>query len=312
MKIVIIGAGAMGCRFGLALKSAGADVILFDVWQEHVDAINKGLKVIRNGKEELVNIPATSDIKSVGAVDLVMIFTKAMHTESALKTSLEIMGADTPVVTLQNGLGSLSIIERYVGKERTIAGITNYQSDLVGPGIISFGEDRPVFYAKLKALDVKSASAASELCELLRSAGMNCEISDDILKQIWEKLAFNNAMNMITALIKQRDGVVCKSQFGFELSAQIAREVTAVGVAEGVNIDYDSVVATFGNIKESTHIPSMLQDVVLQRPTEVDAICGAVIEKAGTYGIETPTLKAMYSLIKMLEDNYETQVTQLN
>jgi len=313
MKIAIIGSGAMGCRFGLALKESGAQVVLCDVWQEHVDALNlNGLKVVRQGYEEFVKLPAVTDIKSIGSVDAVMIFTKAMHTEEAMKQAMEVMGPDTPAATLQNGLGSLNVIERYAGIERTIAGITNYQSDLLGPGAIAIGEDNPMFYVRLKALNEKSEAVSKELCALMKAAGMNCEISDDIMKQIWEKLAFNNAMNMITALVRQRDGYVCRSEFGFELSADIAREVCDVALAEGVNADYASVIGTFEKVKSSMHMPSMLQDALLLRQTEVDAICGAVIEKAAAHGIGTPILKTMYRLIKVLEENYETQVTQLH
>lgn len=313
MKIAIIGAGAMGCRFGAALTEAGATVTLCDVWQEHVDAINKtGLQITRQGVSSYVKIPATTDARSIGSVDVVFIFTKAIHTESALEQALQIMSDTTPIVTLQNGLGSISVIERYVGARRIIAGITNYQSDLAAPGSIDLGADKSGFYAKFKALDRACESAAHELCRLFKSAGMNCEISDDIMKEIWEKLAFNNAMNLITALTKQRDGVLCQSPYGFELSELIAREVCTVAAAEGVRADYDSVIRVFERVRESSvHITSMLQDVLQSKPTEVDAICGAVIEKAAKHGIDTPYLRAVFNMVKVLEANYDNQVLHL-
>jgi len=313
MKIAVIGAGAMGCRFGLALMDAGAEVVLCDVWQEHIDAINKnGLRVLRQDVSSYVKIPATTDIKSIGTVDVVLIFTKAIHTEAAMKQALEIMSSTTPIVTLQNGLGSISVIEHYVGTERIIAGITNYQSDLLEPGAIDLGADKPGFYTKFKALGSACEGISRELYRLLKSAGMNCEISDDIMKEIWEKLAFNNAMNLITSLTKQRDGYVCKSPYGFELSELIAREVCDVALAEGVNVDYNSVVRVFERVRESSvHITSMLQDVLQTKPTEVDAICGAVIEKAAKHGINTPHLKTVFNLIKVVEANYEHQVLHL-
>jgi len=313
MKIAIIGAGAMGCRFGAALVESGAEVILCDVWKEHVDAINRGgLRILSKGVSRYVKIPATADIKSIGKADIVIIFTKAIHTEAAMKQALEIMDSETPVVTLQNGLGSISVIEKYVGTERIIAGITNYQSDLLEPGAIDLGADKPGFYTKFKALGSACENTSQKLYDLFKSAGMNCEISDDIMKEIWEKLAFNNAMNLITALTKQRDGYVCKSPYGFNLSKLIAKEVCDVAAAEGVNADYDSVIGVFERVRDSSvHITSMLQDVLQTKPTEVDAICGAVIEKAAKHGIDTPHLKTVYSLIKVLEENYEHQVLHL-
>jgi len=311
MKIAVIGAGAMGCLFGLALKEAGAEVVLCDVWREHVDAINKnGLHAVRQGVSEYIKIPAVTDIKAVGTPDVVIIFTKSIHTESAVKEAFEIMGPETPVATFQNGLGNIAVIERYVGTGRIIAGITNWPSELFEPGAIRV---EGTGFIKLGLAAVTGAEVSRELCRLLKT--VNCEISDDIMKEIWEKLAFNNAMNLITSLTKQRDGDMSGSPYGFELCTLVAREVCDVAEAEGVNADYNSVLRTIERVADPlgpiNHITSMLQDVLRMKPTEVDAICGAVIQKAAKHGINTPHLKTLFNMVKVVEENYKTQVLRL-
>ena len=301
----------MGCRFGVALAQSGAQVVLYDVWQEHVDAINKyGLKVQKLDSTQFVKIPATTDIAAIGPVDAIIIFTKSMHTEGAIIKAQEIMGADTPVITFQNGLGNIGILERYVGRERVVAGITNYPTDLLDPGAI---RTDGTGYTKLMALGKAGAIVCAEVAALLKADGMNCEISDDIMKEIWEKLAFNNAMNAITALTRQRVGHMGGSPYGFELCSLIAREVCDVAKAEGVFADYDSVIATFRKVldpnESGNHLTSMLQDVLKKKQTEIDSICGAVMEKAAEHDIKTPHLKTIYNLIKVIDENYATQVT---
>ena len=310
MKIAIIGSGAMGCRFGVALASSGAEVVLYDVWKEHVDAINEnGLKVENLGTTAFVKIPATTDIASIGFVDAIIIFTKSMHTEAAITAAQEIMRPYTPVITFQNGLGNIGVLESFVGRERVVAGITNYPTDLLEPGAVRVDGTG---YTKLMALGTPGVAASAEVCRLLKANGMNCEISDDIMKEIWEKLAFNNAMNAITALTRQRVGHMGGSPYGFELCCLIAREVCDVAAAEGVKADYETVVTTFKKVldpnESGNHLTSMLQDVLKKKQTEIDSISGAVQEKAALHGIATPHLKTLYNLIKVIDENYETMV----
>ena len=311
MRIAIIGSGAMGCRFGVALAQSGAQVVLCDVWEEHVDSINRhGLKVQNLGSTQYIKIPATTDITSIGTVDAIVIFTKSMHTESAIIKAQEIMSPNTPVFTFQNGLGNISILERHVGRNRVVAGITNYPTDLLEPGAVCVDGTG---YTKLMALGENGTAACEEVCALLKASGMNCEISGDIMKELWEKLAFNNAMNAITALTRQRVGHMGGSPWGFELCCLIAREVCNVAAAEGVDADYASVVATFKKVldpnESGNHLTSMLQDVLKKKQTEIDSICGAVIEKAALHGISTPHLKTILNLIHVIDENYDTQVT---
>ena len=132
------------------------------------------------------------------------------------------------------------------------------------------------------------------------------------MKEIWEKVAFNCAMNTITSLTGQRVREMGGSPYGFELCKLIAEEVYKVSVAEGVAIDLEHVIATFQKVldpsKSGGHITSMLQDVLAKRQTEVDSICGKVVQRGEAAGIATPHLKTVYNLIKILQENYATRL----
>ena len=138
MKTVFLGSGAMGCLYGGLLAEGGFDVTLVDVWKEHMDAVNeRGLSIEAAGKERIIkNIRGTTDPAEAGKADLIVVFVKSTATSEAMKGAMSLVGPDTTVLTLQNGLGNLEKLVRVAGKERVIAGITGHGSTLLGPGKI--------------------------------------------------------------------------------------------------------------------------------------------------------------------------------
>lgn len=135
MRVAVVGAGAMGCLYGGHLAEAGVDVTLVDIWREHVDAINaKGLHITGVSGNRAVHVPATTDPETVGEVDLMLLFVKSYDTAQAVRDSSPLIGGDTCVLTLQNGLGNLEAITEAVGAGRVLGGTTSHGSTLVGPG----------------------------------------------------------------------------------------------------------------------------------------------------------------------------------
>ena len=126
----------MGCRFGVAFAEAGAQVWLYDVWQEHVNQMNANGLVVEDGVggERTLEVNAVSDISRMPVSDVVVIFTKSMYTMDAITKAVPIIGRDTAVLTLQNGLGNIEAIREATGNNPVIAGVTNYASDLLKPG----------------------------------------------------------------------------------------------------------------------------------------------------------------------------------
>ena len=143
----------MGCRFGVAFAEAGAQVWLYDVWQEHVNQMNANGLVVEDGVggERTLEVNAVSDISRMPVSDVVVIFTKSMYTMDAITKAVPIIGRDTAVLTLQNGLGNIEAIREATGNNPVIAGVTNYASDLLKPGRV---ELKGSGVTKMMALDL--------------------------------------------------------------------------------------------------------------------------------------------------------------
>ena len=314
MKILIVGSGAMGCRFGVHFLDGGADVVLYDVWQEHVDAINRdGLKITEKGEVRTVRIPAVTKIQDVGKVDGIVLLTKSSQTESALKESLPAMGDKTVVMSVQNGIGNFDIIEEMIGKDRMIIGCTLTATTLTCPGEIRIDS---AAHSDIQALGKIAIESFDEICGILERGGMDVGISENVLKEIWQKLSFNAAMNPITGITRLVVGRT--GQTGVDLASLISEEVCQVAEAEGIPIDRSFALNTFhfaalpGPRQDMTHLTSMLQDVVKERKTEAESICGAVIRRAKKHGIPIPHLETVYSLVQIIESNYPYQLSPQN
>ncbi|MDO4548764.1 MAG: 2-dehydropantoate 2-reductase [Clostridia bacterium] len=304
MKAVVIGAGAMGCRFGAALHRAGVEVWLYDVAKPHVDAINRdGLRIRAGGEVTALSIPATTDISKVPKVDLAILFTKSIYAKSALEAARDILEDGAAVLTLQNGLGNIETIEQFTPRENIIAGITNYATDLIGPGEIALTGDG---IARIMPLSAKREVFAGELARLFTLGGCNTTLSADVMVDIWEKVAFNAAFNALTCITQLPVGGVGATEYGRSLALEIASEVVAVANAEGVNADEERVHKTILGVigPHADHKPSMLQDRIAHRRTEVDSICGIVVEKARLHSMRADCVNTVYRLIKVVENSY--------
>jgi 2-dehydropantoate 2-reductase len=310
MKTAVIGAGAMGCLYGSSLKKSGAEVWLYDVWQEHIDKINRDGLIISDGKySKKININATTNIEEISNADLIIIFTKSMHTENAILKALKIMNTNTVVLTLQNGLGNIEIISKYINKENIIAGITTYASDLKGPGEI---EAKGSGITKIMPLGTASREVAEVLFKLLNESGINTEISNDVMIDIWEKVAFNAALNTLTALTFLTVGQLGETPEGFELAKTISSEVVKVANAKGIKANekkvHQIIEDVFDPEMSGDHKPSMLQDRLFKRKTEIESICGQVLLEAEKYNIKVDHIETVYKLIKTIEKNYDNQL----
>ncbi|MFZ7131121.1 MAG: ketopantoate reductase family protein [Eubacteriales bacterium] len=310
MKIAIIGAGAMGCRFGGALSTAGADVWFYDIWQEHISKINKeGLIIHTDDGIHRVLVKATSNIMSIGKPDVIFIFTKSMHTENAMMETSKIMNSDTIVVTLQNGLGNIETIKRYVDTNNIIAGVTNYASDLISPGEI---EAKGLGITKMMQLGGGTHNRTEVIAGLLNEGGIHTQLSCNVMIDIWEKIAFNAALNILTSLTFLTVGGLGSVEEGVDMARKISSEVISVANAEGINTDAKKVHQTIESVfkpeMSGDHKTSMLQDRMMKKKTEIEAIAGQVIKLAKDREISIPNLESVYQLVKIIEQSYDIQL----
>ena len=137
LKVAVLGAGAMGCLFGGLLAEKGLDVILIDVWKEHVDAINNnGLKMDGHGGDRFIKVKATTDTSNLEKVDVIIVMCKATALTPALNSIKNIVGEKTVLMSFQNGIGHEAIMQEIIGKEKVLGGTTTQAANILGPGHI--------------------------------------------------------------------------------------------------------------------------------------------------------------------------------
>ncbi|HCX61729.1 MAG TPA: 2-dehydropantoate 2-reductase [Clostridiales bacterium] len=308
MKTLILGAGAMGCLYGGLLKERGNDVILVDVSKPQVDEINKnGLALETAEGKRNIKIKAKFSQEVNEQPDLIILFTKTIHSKSALSSLKAIIGPETMVLSLQNGLGNDEVIKEFVRTDRIIIGTTNFPSDLLKPGNVrSLGKGA----TKIMSCNGEVTEKLKQVEVMLSDAGFNCIITEDVFVSIWEKVAFNAACNALTAASRLKLGDVGKTDEGKELARSIAKEVVSVANAKNIHANAENVIKLIelDFVEHAEHMPSMMQDVLGNRTTEIDFINGAVVREAEKLGISVPVTNVLYKLVSMIQKNYENLI----
>jgi 2-dehydropantoate 2-reductase len=304
MKVAVVGAGAMGSLFGGLLAEAGAEVCLLDIWVEHVEAVNKkGLRIESSGESRSLKVQATTDPRSIGRADLIIIFVKSTHTRVAAETAKQMAGPDTFVLTLQNGMGNADIIADIIDPGMVLAGTTSHGATMLGPGEIRHAGSGPTVIGMWSGGKV---DRARHIVDLFNSAGIETKTVDDVRFLLWNKLLINVGINAITALTGIKNGQILDLAITRTLSRAAVEEAMAIARAQGIEIPDDMVDQVFQVAKATDqNRSSMGQDVDHKRQTEIEAINGVVIREGRRLGIETPVNQTLTALIETLEAHYQ-------
>ncbi|MFZ4451194.1 ketopantoate reductase family protein [Salibacterium aidingense] len=303
MKIAVLGAGSLGSRFGAALFERGNDVVLVDPWAEHIDAIRKnGLEVIDDRERYTCQIPAFLPKECTGDFDLLLVLSKAMQTSGLLKKCRHLIHPEVKILTLQNGLGNIEIMEQFVSREQLYAGVTTYASRLIKPGII---EAIGTGYIELMQVDGRK-EGGEEIAEIWKHAGMNIEVVDDVLQSIWYKAAFNCILNPLCTIMGTSVAAVGSYSKMETMINEMIEEIIKVGEAEGVKLKKScikqKIQEVFDPAVSGNHHSSMALDIQKGRKTEIEFLNGAIVKKANTHSISVPNNKLLYHFICMLEE----------
>jgi 2-dehydropantoate 2-reductase len=301
MRVLILGAGAMGCLYGAAFHRAGCAVVFVDVNQPHIDAINAhGLELETRAGIEHLPIPARLPDAVTEPVDLVVVFTKTFHTDAALGGIATAIGPGTWLLSLQNGLGNDRRLAARAAPERIMVGSSSLPSDLVGPGRVrSHGEGGSKLYPAFGG----DPAFAGEICGLLTAGGLPAELEPDIHGAIWSKAIFNATMNPLCALTRRTPGFLGAHEESRALIRELVEEGVRVANASGVAISAQPIhdLTLVSVTDHADHEASMLQDVKARRRTEVDAINGAIVEAAHAAGLAAPLTETLWRLVKLEE-----------
>ncbi|MET3464699.1 ketopantoate reductase family protein [Variovorax atrisoli] len=309
MKIYFLGAGALGCAIGGTLAAAGSDVTLIDPYQAHVDAINRdGLRMKVGDSERVVRVRAALDAAKLEAPDLLIVLVKSFHTRAAIEGARNIVGPDTAVMSLQNGMGHEEILSEVVGAGHVLAGKTYVGGVMLAAGHVIAGTQgkRTV----IGEIDGRISERAGAIAAEFERAELPCEVSGNILGAMWDKLLINVATGALSGITGQVYG---------SLYAVPEIEATAIAaVAEAMT------VAEAGGVKLSIKAPrdawvmaaeglpyefktSMLQSLEKGSITEIDFINGAVVRIGRKYDIPTPVNQTLVAAIKGIERRMEAK-----
>ena len=302
MRIAVLGAGAMGSVYGARLADGGAEVTLLDVNQSHLDAIARdGLEVALDEGTKIHRLAAVRPEDFRGPVDVVLVFTKIFHTAAALDAVAgQLDGA--VLLSLQNGIGNAERLAVHVPVERTLVGMTMTPAEFLGPGrVASHGPAKTAFYSA----DGQNRPVLHEICTAMQAGGIDATADPEIEAAIWEKAAFNCTMNALCALSDGTPGSIGESVAGRGLAGRVAAEAVAVANATGVAASLERVEALIQHAcaHHLHHEPSMLQDRKAGRPTEVDALNGAVARIGEEKGVPVPVNRTLADLIRLMEDS---------
>jgi 2-dehydropantoate 2-reductase len=299
MKIAVVGAGAMGSIFGARFASGGHDVVLVDVAQPLVDAINDaGVTVVRGEESTNTRVPATTEPSEVGPVDAVVFCVKCYHTASATELARPLVGPETIVASLQNGWGNGDVLASAFPPEQVVVGVTYNSGLVVEPGKVVHPADQPTLVGAFA--DNGNDDRPARLAEALQSSGLEASVASPVRPEIWKKLILNAATLPTAALTGMNAGALTASEPMHELVSETAREATAVAQALGYDIDPEERVEYIHALLERAGPTrgSMLQDFEAGRRTEIDVINGAVVSAADEHGVEVPLNRSFVALVK--------------
>ena len=314
MNIAILGAGAMGSLFGGLLAEAGASVTLLDINQQHLDAIRRDGLLLETGHRTrtITTLAACRPEQATQVPDLLLLFTKTHHIAAALGSARHLLGPETWVLTLQNGLGNVEAISAFVPRERILVGVTTMPADFLGPAHVASHGDG------LIRMGHASASAQSDhpghrpfndccrLCQvvdLFHHAGLRATADPNVWAAVWEKAAFNAAFNALCAVTGCNVEQIALVPSGPEMALAVVAEAIAVARAAGIPADLEHTQAmVLRSLKtHAGHQPSMLQDILAHRRTEIDSINGAIVRAAHERNIPVPYTEMLWTLVSLID-----------
>ncbi len=297
MKIVVIGAGAMGSSYGGLLASSGQSLSLVDTWTEHVQSIQRhGLKLTGARGDHRIEVAAMTQCPDEAWADLAIIFVDSNATEAAARTAADVLRPDGWAVTFQNGIGNVEKLQAALGTERVAGGSSMCSAAMRAPGHAELTHIGPTAIGEP---DGRPSPRTAALSGLLEAAGLPAQVDEDIMAKIWGKFVLNACVNAICATTGLRLGEMARLPELDAFQDRIIDEALAVTEAKRIRLPDPDIRATIKrHCWTKFSKPSMLQHVEAGRKTEVDAINGALLREARALGVAAPYNEALTALLK--------------
>ena len=302
MKIAILGAGAMGMLFG-AYLSRENEVLLLDKDSKRVDKINAdGVKIHENNGDFIFHTKAEliDGLCCDYNVDLMIVFVKSMFEREAIEGAARLIGAETYLMTLQNGEGHESVLRDFVSADRIIIGTTQDNSSVIENGYINHGGAGHTYIGLVEG----NSSDIQYIAENFSRCGFETQTSDNVKRLIWNKLFLNASVSALTALFQTNLGFIVDDPYAWELAKKLITEAVTVANADGYPFSVDDVTAEIKAHLERSKggYTSIYADIKAGRKSEVDTISGAVVKAAERLGVDVPNMKFVVNAIHAMEN----------
>jgi 2-dehydropantoate 2-reductase len=296
LRIAIFGAGGIGGYLGGRLSQAGEDVVLI-ARGEHLQAIkDHGLRV-DSVKGDFVATPtlATENPTEAGPVDAVILGVKAWQVLDAAKAMRPMIGPDTFIVPMQNGVEATAELASVLGEKSVVVGLGGLVSYIVGPGHILHAGGEP--FVSFGESDNSTSERTQNLLTAFKNAGVNASIPTNIQAALWGKLAFMAANSGVGAITRVPSGQWRSVVGSWEMAQQVVREVLAVAAGKGIEMPNDSLAAAVARLEGSppNGTSSMQRDLMEGRPSELEVQNGAVVRLGLETGVLTPVNTFIYN-----------------
>lgn len=300
MRIAVIGAGAMGSVFGARLQATGAELILFDINEAHVQAIRtNGLTLGDAGGDRRVAVPATSRIAEVADADLTLVLVDSNATADIAPLLPKLLAKDGVALTLQNGIGNVEALVAVLGAQRVIAGATMNSAAFLGPGHVRHTNVGPTVIGLPGGSPTARVRA---LAARLSDAGFPTTATDNAMGHVWAKFVLNCAINPLCALTGLRAGEIARHPPTARLLERVLDEVLTVAAAKGIRLpDPDLRRHVLDHAFARYNRPSMLQHVESGRRTEIEALNGVLVREAGRLGVAVPYNEAIWAAVSGID-----------
>jgi len=300
ISVAVVGAGAMGCLFAARMAEAGAKVTVIDVDRHRLDAIrDKGILLTDDDGTRAIRVQAALAQDFPGPIDLLLLFTKGMHSAAAVASVAHLRHSEPIALTLQNGIGNAETLAATFGSDRVVMGTALIPADLTGRGAV---ETHGFASLQLGAFANADTETVDRVGDLLERSAFAVHRHPAIAVAVWEKLAFNAALNAI--------GTICRlpnagldNPAGRRIAAAVVDEAVAVAASKGLALDRDTIVRHIDAAlrEHGAHKASMLQDREAGRPSEIETINGAIAAEGKRAGVATPVCDTLADLVRIIE-----------
>ena len=306
MKIAISGTGAMGSVYAALLSDAGNEVWAVDTWAEHVEAMNtKGLRVEgASGDRTVKNLNATTNIADAGKCDLYIIATKADGVGAAAQAISKIMGPDSLILTIQNGLGAGERIAQFISTDNVLLGVAEgFGASMKAAGHAHHNSMRQIRLGEMEGGMTDRLKAVEKVWQ---DAGFNANAFADIHQLIWEKYICNVFLSAPCTVFDCPIRGILENPDRLAIALGCMREAYQAGKAKGINFSFndpDDYAMKFAqNMPDAS--PSMRLDHLARRKSEIDAINGMVPVVSADLGLTAPYNETLAAVVRKIEADF--------